>query len=73
MKNWFEIEETRLGKSIMPKRIFLATDEPAVIDEMKKHWGMDPFTNPNGYEIFAHKQNAQCFLKEYLCEIKNII
>ena len=68
MKIWFEIEETRLGKPIMPKRIFLATDEPAVVDEMKKHWSADPHTNPNGYEIFAHKQNAQCFLKVYFAK-----
>jgi hypothetical protein len=54
---WYEIEFHRFEKDInanLQKRLFIATDDPALLIEARKQLGNQQ------YEIFALDQNAKC-------------
>ncbi|KAF7640162.1 hypothetical protein Mgra_00000606 [Meloidogyne graminicola] len=50
---WFRIEKRRLNFPLLPKRIFIATDDPLVIKEAKEKYGN------NGWLIFGNDETAE--------------
>jgi len=55
---WFRIEGKRLNFPLLPKRVFIATDDPSVITEAREKYGS------NGWMIFGNDEIANgrgCF------------
>ena len=69
MKLWYEIEFHRFEKDMnanLQKRLFIATDDPALIIEARKQLGNQQ------YEIFALEQNAKCTYQLFKYCLKKI-
>uniref|UniRef100_A0A915LZB3 Alpha-(1,6)-fucosyltransferase n=1 Tax=Meloidogyne javanica TaxID=6303 RepID=A0A915LZB3_MELJA len=49
---WFRIERKRLNFPLLPKRVFIATDDPSVITEAREKYGS------NGWMIFGNNEIA---------------
>nr|CAD2128696.1 unnamed protein product [Meloidogyne enterolobii] len=49
---WFRIERKRLNFPLLPKRVFIATDDPSVITEAREKYGS------NGWMIFGNDEIA---------------
>uniref|UniRef100_A0A914LJW8 GT23 domain-containing protein n=1 Tax=Meloidogyne incognita TaxID=6306 RepID=A0A914LJW8_MELIC len=49
---WFRIERRRLNFPLLPKRVFIATDDPSVITEAREKYGS------NGWMIFGNDEIA---------------
>ena len=49
---WFRIEKRRLNFPKLPKRVFIATDDPSVITEARVKYG------PDGWIIFGNDETA---------------